>query len=238
VTLRPVLQANLKQVQEDLNPLRCLELLQKIPNDDCELLLMDGELGRPERMILTHLLVPPIPIRPSVGMQSGQRYRYMGEMLWPIICSTEELTICTIHRWGLRLQGCITISAIVPQVSVHWNSIVCTPRPFGAACACLIWLIRRLGGADWILWRTGWMLFGLLARTRVYWLVHAYEEGRGVRGGGLGPGFDCVAQRCSNEDDLTVKIGDMVFINNEIRHILDTGLKHFSGIQVSPAINP
>jgi hypothetical protein len=47
-----------------------------------------------------------------------------------------------------------------------------------------------------------------------------------------------VAQRCSNEDDLTVKIGDMVFINNEIRHILDTGLKHFSGIQVSSAINP
>jgi DNA-directed RNA polymerase III subunit RPC1 len=77
VTLRAfhaALQANLKQVQEDLNPLRCLELLQKIPNDDCELLLMDGELGRPERMILTHLLVPPIPIRPSVGMQSGQRY--------------------------------------------------------------------------------------------------------------------------------------------------------------------
>ena len=37
--------------------------------------------------------------------------------------------------------------------------------------------------------------------------------------------------RFSNEDDLTVKMGDIVYINNEIQHFLNTGVKHLSGIQ-------
>jgi DNA-directed RNA polymerase III subunit RPC1 len=56
---------------EDLLPTRVLELFQHIPNDDCELLWIDPVVGRPENLILQNLLVPPVPIRPSVAMDVG-----------------------------------------------------------------------------------------------------------------------------------------------------------------------
>ena len=56
---------------EDLLPTRVLELFTKIPDDDCEILWVDPLIGRPENLILQHLLVPPVPIRPSVAMDVG-----------------------------------------------------------------------------------------------------------------------------------------------------------------------
>ena len=56
---------------EDLLPTRVLELFQHISNDDCELLWIDPVVGRPENLILQNLLVPPVPIRPSVAMDVG-----------------------------------------------------------------------------------------------------------------------------------------------------------------------
>jgi DNA-directed RNA polymerase III subunit RPC1 len=53
---------------EDLLPTRVLELFQNIPDDDCEIMWLDPVLGRPENLILQNLLVPPVPIRPSVAM--------------------------------------------------------------------------------------------------------------------------------------------------------------------------
>jgi DNA-directed RNA polymerase III subunit RPC1 len=66
-TLRTALQ----HAYEDLLPTRALDLFQKIPDEDCELLWIDPLIGRPENLILQHLLVPPVPIRPSVAMDSG-----------------------------------------------------------------------------------------------------------------------------------------------------------------------
>jgi DNA-directed RNA polymerase III subunit RPC1 len=56
---------------EDLLPTRVLELFQKIPDDDSEILWLDPLIGRPENLILQNLLVPPVPIRPSVAMDVG-----------------------------------------------------------------------------------------------------------------------------------------------------------------------
>ena len=56
---------------EDLNPLRVRNLFMAIPDEDCDLLWVDRERGRPENLILTHLMVPPVAIRPSVPMDSG-----------------------------------------------------------------------------------------------------------------------------------------------------------------------
>lgn len=56
---------------DDLLPTKVLELFKKIPDDDCEILWMDPNIGRPENLILQHLLVPPVPIRPSVAMDVG-----------------------------------------------------------------------------------------------------------------------------------------------------------------------
>ena len=48
----------------------------KVPfiSQDCPLLMMKPELGRPENLIVTRLLVPPVCIRPSVisDLQSGR----------------------------------------------------------------------------------------------------------------------------------------------------------------------
>lgn len=60
----------LSKVQEDLNPVEVLRIFERITSEDVELLDMDPTIGRPERLILTHILVPPVPIRPSVNMDA------------------------------------------------------------------------------------------------------------------------------------------------------------------------
>jgi DNA-directed RNA polymerase III subunit RPC1 len=56
---------------EDLLPTRVLQLFTRIPDDDCEILWVTPMVGRPESLILQTLLVPPVPIRPSVAMDVG-----------------------------------------------------------------------------------------------------------------------------------------------------------------------
>jgi len=65
------LPSALRIAVEEILPTRALELFYKIPDDDCELLWTDPLIGRPENLILQTLLVPPVPIRPSVAMDSG-----------------------------------------------------------------------------------------------------------------------------------------------------------------------
>ncbi|KNC74565.1 hypothetical protein SARC_12893, partial [Sphaeroforma arctica JP610] len=61
----------IKNAQDDLTPLRVLELFKAISGEDCDLIWMDSVGGRPERIVLTHLLVPPTIIRPGVPMLGG-----------------------------------------------------------------------------------------------------------------------------------------------------------------------
>jgi len=56
---------------EDLLPTRALELFSRMTDTDCEVLWVDPVIGRPENLILQNLLVPPVPIRPSVAMDVG-----------------------------------------------------------------------------------------------------------------------------------------------------------------------
>lgn len=56
---------------EDLTPTRVLDLFRHISDADCEVLWIDPMIGRPENLILQHILVPPVPIRPSVAMDVG-----------------------------------------------------------------------------------------------------------------------------------------------------------------------
>ncbi|XP_030835383.1 DNA-directed RNA polymerase III subunit RPC1 isoform X1 [Strongylocentrotus purpuratus] len=60
------IESLLPKAQENLNPLMVLELMKRIPNEDIPLLCMDSENSRPQDLILTRLLVPPLCIRPSV----------------------------------------------------------------------------------------------------------------------------------------------------------------------------
>lgn len=56
---------------DDLLPTKVLELFKKIPDDDCEIMWLDPLIGRPENLIFQNMLVPPVPIRPSVEMDGG-----------------------------------------------------------------------------------------------------------------------------------------------------------------------
>ncbi|KAI7872362.1 hypothetical protein BDF14DRAFT_1717191 [Spinellus fusiger] len=62
----PELKAHVSKAQDDLNPLRVLRLFQRITPQDCELLGLSEEHGRPEWYIWQYIPVPPSCIRPSV----------------------------------------------------------------------------------------------------------------------------------------------------------------------------
>lgn len=67
----PELGAHASKAQQDLTPVVVLDLFKRISDEDCELLWMDSAQGRPEKLLLQAMLVPPVPIRPSVAMDTG-----------------------------------------------------------------------------------------------------------------------------------------------------------------------
>ncbi|HHD16841.1 MAG TPA: DNA-directed RNA polymerase subunit A' [Euryarchaeota archaeon] len=56
-----------------LTPKEIRERLEKIPSDQLLLLGLNPEVSRPEWMILTSLPVPPVTVRPSITLESGDR---------------------------------------------------------------------------------------------------------------------------------------------------------------------
>jgi len=56
-----------------LTPKEIRERLERIPDDNLRLLGINPEVVRPEWMILTALLVPPVTVRPSITLESGDR---------------------------------------------------------------------------------------------------------------------------------------------------------------------
>ncbi|TEB29579.1 DNA-directed RNA polymerase III largest subunit [Coprinellus micaceus] len=60
-----------KALHEDLNPLKVLDLFRKISDEDCELLGLHPEWGRPEEFIWQYISVPPVCIRPSVAQDGA-----------------------------------------------------------------------------------------------------------------------------------------------------------------------
>jgi len=47
--------------------------LERIPDDDVRALALNPKFGRPEWMVLTVLPVPPVQVRPSITLESGER---------------------------------------------------------------------------------------------------------------------------------------------------------------------
>src|SRR5438552_3890372 len=56
-----------------LTPREVRERLERVPNDDLRALGINPEVARPEWMVLTALLVPPVTVRPSITLESGDR---------------------------------------------------------------------------------------------------------------------------------------------------------------------
>ncbi|HLC63209.1 MAG TPA: DNA-directed RNA polymerase subunit A' [Candidatus Nanoarchaeia archaeon] len=56
-----------------LSPIEIQARLEKIPNEDLKIFGMNSEYCRPEHMVLTVLPIPPVTIRPSITLESGER---------------------------------------------------------------------------------------------------------------------------------------------------------------------
>jgi DNA-directed RNA polymerase subunit A' len=64
---------SLRENGKKLTPSEVREWLEKIPDEDLPLLDINRRTARPEWMVLTVLPVPPVTVRPSVTLQSGER---------------------------------------------------------------------------------------------------------------------------------------------------------------------
>ncbi|MBI5159101.1 DNA-directed RNA polymerase subunit A' [Candidatus Micrarchaeota archaeon] len=89
-----------------LLPTEIRDSLTKIPDDDLKLLGMDPTFARPEWMILTALIVPPVTVRPSITLETGER-------------SEDDLThkLVDIMRINQRLEA--NINAGAPQLIIE-----------------------------------------------------------------------------------------------------------------------
>jgi DNA-directed RNA polymerase III subunit RPC1 len=65
------LEWGINHMFEDLNPFKAYQLFMNIPAEDIPFLDMDERLARPIDMIITHLPVPPVIIRPTVTQNSN-----------------------------------------------------------------------------------------------------------------------------------------------------------------------
>ncbi len=88
-----------------LKPDEIRELLSKISAEDLGILGIDGSKNRPEWFILSVLLVPPVNVRPSITLESGER-------------SEDDLThkLVDIMRINLRLEQ--NLNAGAPQIII------------------------------------------------------------------------------------------------------------------------
>ena len=88
-----------------LRPDEIRDWLTKINNDDLKSLGIDFEATRPEWLVITALLVPPVNVRPSITLESGER-------------SEDDLThkLVDIMRINQRLEQ--DIDAGAPQIII------------------------------------------------------------------------------------------------------------------------
>jgi len=84
--------------------------LEKIPDEDCEILGFNPKTSRPEWMVLTVLPVPPVTVRPSITLESGLR-------------SEDDLThkIVDIIRINERLKEQIDMGAPMAIIEELWD---------------------------------------------------------------------------------------------------------------------
>jgi len=64
---------SIRENGKKLTPSEIREWLEKIPDEDLPLLDINRKAARPEWMVLTVLPVPPVTVRPSVTLESGER---------------------------------------------------------------------------------------------------------------------------------------------------------------------
>ena len=126
----------IKKAHDDLHPLRVRALLRAIPEAELAFLDMSACYGRPENLLIDELLVPPVPIRPSVITDSaiGSNEDDLTVKLTDIITTNniirnaigggKALVHNVMEDWEfLQLQCALYINGPnVPSVRAEWHA--------------------------------------------------------------------------------------------------------------------
>lgn len=64
-------EKHFRKAMDDLNPLRVLDLFERVRNDSCELLGLGPDGARPEMLLWQCIPAPPVGIRPSVQQETA-----------------------------------------------------------------------------------------------------------------------------------------------------------------------
>ncbi|CAK9872595.1 unnamed protein product [Sphagnum jensenii] len=117
---KPELKSCLSRVYDNLDPLRVLGLFEAMVAEDCEVLDL---AERPEKLIVTHLVVPPVAVRPSVEMDSaaGSNEDDLTMHLTVIMNCNNSLRTCV--ESGLPAERTMeTWDLLQSRVSLYINS--------------------------------------------------------------------------------------------------------------------
>ncbi|KAF8977809.1 hypothetical protein BGZ46_007106 [Entomortierella lignicola] len=123
----PEIKSHISKAQEDMNPLRVLNLFKAITDEDCELLGMNPDSGRPEMYLWQNISVPPVCIRPSVQQDGASNEDDITVKLTEVIFTNAHMQAglnqgIAIHnlmdQWDfLQLSVAMYINSELPGIS-------------------------------------------------------------------------------------------------------------------------
>nr|XP_019049688.1 DNA-directed RNA polymerase III subunit RPC1 [Kwoniella bestiolae CBS 10118]OCF28618.1 DNA-directed RNA polymerase III subunit RPC1 [Kwoniella bestiolae CBS 10118] len=93
---------HLNKAVEDLNPLKVLDLFKRVTAEDCELLSLHPDIGRPEDYIWQYISVPPPCIRPSVASEAGNNEDDLTQKLSEIVNLNNNLSLMMDKGQGIE----------------------------------------------------------------------------------------------------------------------------------------
>ncbi|KAF8945157.1 hypothetical protein BGZ47_003153 [Haplosporangium gracile] len=127
IAAAPELKPHIDKAHEDMNPLRVLNLFKAISDEDCELLGMNPDVGRPEMYLWQNISVPPVCIRPSVQQDGASNEDDITVKLTEVIFTNAHMQAglnegIAIHnlmeQWDfLQLSVAMYINSELPGIS-------------------------------------------------------------------------------------------------------------------------
>ena len=129
-----------------ITPAEVREKLERIPDEDLELLGIDTDVARPEWAVLTVLMVPPVTARPSITLETGER-------------SEDDLThkLVDIMRINTRLKENMASGAPAVIIEDFWELLQYHVTTF---------IDNQVSGVPPARHRAGRMLKGIVQRIK------------------------------------------------------------------------
>lgn len=116
----PDVTNHISRALEVLSPMRAHILLCNIPDEDLDVIWGHAVRGRPEDMIVTHVIVPPAAIRPSVPMELGAVGSNEDDL-------TTKLTDILMTNAVLRMA--LQVGTDIRNVMENWDLLQVRRRP-------------------------------------------------------------------------------------------------------------